>query len=176
MRRMVAGICAVLVSFTLLASMPAVAQTAEELASRAIEILSRVESRRQPAIDFFLKRGKSDAAPVFVDALRFERGQRAREIVDALERLTGARSGQTWNEWMVWQEMHPETGVIPGYGAFKGTLLSFIDVNFRRFVNAGVKHEIRLEEIAWGGVLVDGIPSLDAPQTVPAAAAPTPCA
>ena len=36
------------------------------------------------------------------------------------------------------------------------------------FLYPGVQHEIRLEEIAWGGVLKDGIPALTNPKFIPA--------
>ena len=38
--------------------------------------------------------------------------------------------------------------------------MALIDPNFRLFLQPGVAHEIRLEEITWGGVVKDGIPAL----------------
>ena len=37
------------------------------------------------------------------------------------------------------------------YTAWKGRLFSRIDPAFGRFLYAGVKHRVRVEEIAWGG-------------------------
>jgi hypothetical protein len=166
MNRFAPGACTVVVLLALLTGPPAFADAPEQLAARAVELLSPVEVRRKAAIAMFVERGKADAAPAFIDTLRFYDNRGAVEILDILEKLTGARPGRTWNDWMLWQETHPETGVMPGYAAFKGELLGLIDVNFKRLVGAGMKHEIRLEEIAWGGVPVDGIPSLDAPKTI----------
>lgn len=47
----------------------------------------------------------------------------------------------------------------------EGNLFAQIDPNFRRFVYEDMKIApgSRVEEIVWGGVLVDGIPVLDNP-------------
>ena len=39
--------------------------------------------------------------------------------------------------------------------------MAAIDPNFREFLQPGVAHDIRLEEIAWGGVVKDGHPGAD---------------
>ncbi len=88
----------------------------------------------------------------------------------ALSRLTGA-ARRGWFEWTVWQQEHPEVTPYPGYAALLADLLAMVDPRFRRFVTAGMPHAIRLEEIVWGGVRVDGIPALDNPVPIPAAAA-----
>lgn len=44
--------------------------------------------------------------------------------------------------------------------------MELIDPNFTAFLYSGVRHSIRLEEIAWGGVNKDGIPSLDNPALI----------
>ena len=67
---------------------------------------------------------------------------------------------------MLWQEEHPEVAVFEGYGAFKADVMAWLDSNFRKFLYRGVKHEIRLEEIAWGGVIKDGIPALTNPKHI----------
>jgi len=72
---------------------------------------------------------------------------------------------------MVWQQGHPEFPSHPGYAAFLTDLLVRIDLQFRRFVYDGVAHDIRLEEITWGGVVVDGIPALDNPAMTSSSAA-----
>ena len=50
-----------------------------------------------------------------------------------------------------------------GFDAFKADVMAQIDPEFRRFLQPGVAHEIRLEEIFWGGVHKDGIPALTNP-------------
>ena len=55
------------------------------------------------------------------------------------------------------------------YASFNAELYSRIDQNFRAFFPLRVKSTIRLDEIDWGGVTVNGIPPLRSPKTIPAA-------
>ncbi len=91
-------------------------------------------------------------------------------IDQTLTRLTGANR-RGWFDWTVWQQEHPEITPYPGYAALLADLLAMVDPRFRRFLMAGMVHTIRLEEIVWGGVRVDGIPALDQPRLIPAATA-----
>jgi hypothetical protein len=83
--------------------------------------------------------------------------------------LTGEEPGKSWTEWMLWQQAHPEITPYAGFDAFKADLMAVIDPDFREFLKPGVEHEIRLEEIVWGGVRKDGIPALTNPKLAPAA-------
>jgi hypothetical protein len=60
----------------------------------------------------------------------------------------------------------------PTYRILKRDFLTRIDLNFERFLGGErslpENMEIRIEEITWGGVPVDGIPSLDNPKLVSA--------
>jgi hypothetical protein len=89
----------------------------------------------------------------------------------ALEKLTGARPGTDWGAWMRWQEAHPEVGVVAGFARLQARIYDLIDPNFQVFLSGNAKHEIRLEEIAWGGVIKDGIPALTNPRLITASAA-----
>ncbi len=95
-------------------------------------------------------------------------------VGEALQALTGVQS-LDWNEIMLWQEAHPEVVPHPAYRQAKLTIYNQIDPQFMRFIGQDrSKREnmrIRFEEIEWGGVGVDGIPSLDNPQLVDASAA-----
>ncbi len=143
-------------------------ETANELANIAFSLFQDEGSKRDNAIEYFTKRGKADAAPALILALRFSRDNKA--LVSALEKLTGAKPGADWSDWMLWQESNPQTGVMPGFASFQSKILAEIDPNFQIFLPASgeVKHEIRLEEITWGGVVKDGIPALNNPQLIPA--------
>ena len=59
----------------------------------------------------------------------------------------------------------------PDYSVFKAELYARIDPRFRAFFPPRVKADIRLDEIDWGGVSVNGIPPLRSPKTIPAAQA-----
>jgi len=125
---------------------------------------------RREAVDWLVKHGDSGSVAVLIQLLRWLPGEDA-ALVRRLETLTGAHAGSRWFDWMIWQQSHPEIAPYPGYTGFLADLLASIDPQFRRFVRAGVPHEIRPEEIAWGGVAVDGIPALDDPKMIAAESA-----
>ncbi|MEZ5669935.1 MAG: DUF3179 domain-containing protein [Alphaproteobacteria bacterium] len=87
---------------------------------------------------------------------------------DALSRLTGVPDRGGWFEWMVWRERETGLAPHPSFPALQRTVLEAIDPRFAAFLPDGVAHEIRLEEIVWGGVKVDGIPALVNAAQVPA--------
>ncbi|MEL6267404.1 MAG: DUF3179 domain-containing (seleno)protein, partial [Pseudomonadota bacterium] len=86
--------------------------------------------------------------------------------------LTGEDPINGWFEWMLWQEAHPEVRPTAGYLDMKRAVLLSIDRDFDVFLRpehlAPEAARIRVEEIAWGGVRKDGIPSLDDPDRIPA--------
>jgi len=132
--------------------------------------LSPSAAERREAIQWLLQNGDRGSVAVLIQLLRWLPDEEA-SVVARLEALTGARVGARWFDWMVWQQAHPEVAPYPGYTGFLADLLAGIDPRFRRFVHADALHEIRPEEIAWGGVAVDGIPALDNPTMIAAAAA-----
>lgn len=86
-----------------------------------------------------------------------------------LERQTRQRFGDDvgrWREW-TWKlpyDPHPE------YAAFKGAVYSVLDPKMAEFFRAS-NATIRLDEVDWGGVAVNGIPPLDHPRVISASAA-----
>jgi hypothetical protein len=96
---------------------------------------------------------------------------RVRErLVRFLEKQTGQRFGhdlQRWRQWMWNRPYAPH----PDYLAFKGALYSRIDARMGSFFVPGAPSRIRLDEVDWGGVSVDGIPPLVYPRRLPAAEA-----
>ncbi|MGD9905404.1 MAG: DUF3179 domain-containing protein [Dehalococcoidia bacterium] len=88
-------------------------------------------------------------------------------LVRFLEQRTGKRFDpllRGWRQWM-WSlpyEPHPD------YARFKAELYGRIDQRMALFFPAGVSAEIRLDEIDWGGVTVNGIPPLNDPKVLPA--------
>ncbi len=124
----------------------------------AHQVFSGVRIDRHRALAVLRPRGKTDVVPALINALRFFPDDPA--IVTTLEGLTGARHGGDWHDWMLWQEAHPEIEPFDGFDRLKADVMAAIDPNFRLFLRRGVEHEIRLEEIVWGGVTKDGIPAL----------------
>jgi hypothetical protein len=94
---------------------------------------------------------------------------------DIRRRLTGFIGKQTrqgfgddlraWRRWIWAQPYEPH----PDYAPFKAEVYSRIDPRFRAFFPAGVETRIRLDEVDWGGVTVNGIPPLRFPKTISAA-------
>lgn len=116
-------------------------------------------------------RNSPDVVPALLTGLRFSRRRRD-EIADVMEALTGEDHGTDWFDWMLWQERNPQIVPHPSLIAFKREVLLGIDDNFDLFLRpeylARDRMKIRLEEITWGGVQKDGIPSLDNPQLIAA--------
>ena len=113
------------------------------------------------------QRGGTDLVSALIFASRF--GERGVGFDETLEALTGEkRTG--WFEWMLWQEENPHIESHPAYYLFKTAILLQIDQNFDLFLSEKYilpdSMKIRFEEVTWGGVRKDGIPSLDFPPMV----------
>ncbi len=81
-------------------------------------------------------------------------------VLDVLSSLTGRDMG--WQGHFEWASEH-DIVLPPHYDEFKGQLLAaFVDAEFTRFFQPGAmdRANINLIEAVWGGVTVDGIPSL----------------
>ena len=81
-------------------------------------------------------------------------------LIDFLQQQMGQQFGADlvrWHDWIWDQPCDPH----PDYALFKGLLYSRIDRRFEEFFPRGVRSFIRLDEIAWGGVAVNGIPPLE---------------
>jgi hypothetical protein len=151
-----------------LSAVDAAAQTAvADLDAAAYGALAGNTRERREAVEWLLENGDRGSVAVLIQLLRWLPDDED-AIVARLKHLTGADPGSRWFDWMVWQQAHPEVTPYPGYAGFLSDLLASVDPRFRRFLHADVPHEIRIEEIAWGGVVVDGIPALDNPRLVAA--------
>ena len=140
-----------------------VREAGESIEAQVRQLLVGDPELRHEALTALTERGNPDVAAALIQTLRYFRDD-DHGIRDTLEAVTKAQPGEGWEDWMLWQEAHPEIESFEGFDAFKADLFSLIDVNFRLFLRRGVKHEIRLEEIVWGGVRKDGIPALNDPK------------
>jgi hypothetical protein len=115
-------------------------------------------------------RKNPDVVAVLVQALRIRR--RDRQILGTLSTLAGVPI-KNWRDAMLWQEAHADVTPHASFRTLKIEVLETLDPKFLRFLGGDKSHpenlKIRLEEIVWGGVKVDGIPSLDNPELIPAA-------
>ena len=98
-------------------------------------------------------------------------GQMARQrLTQFLEKQTKQKFGDDlarWRRWMWTQPYQPH----PDYARLKATLYAAIDPRMAQFFQPDMKATIRLDEIDWGGVKVNGIPPLVYPKTIPASEA-----
>lgn len=124
-------------------------------------------------------RWRDGYAPMFIDMARLLMPRRIngelvtppsrQRLIRFLEERTGQRFGDNLNAWREWMWKRP-ADFHPDYAAFKAAVYARIDPKMASFF-ATPKATIRLDEIDWGGVGVNGIPPLDHPRVVPAAAA-----
>jgi hypothetical protein len=142
----------------------------EEIGSYAHQALSRDRNERLDAVDWLVKHGDSRAVAPLIQLMRWL--PEHNDLIDrGLVAITGRKSRGRWADWMVWQQEHPEIKPYDGFTALVADILALIDPRFGRFVRADLPFDIRVEEIVWGGVHVDGIPALDRPAMVTAAEA-----
>ena len=151
----------------------------------AVAMLAAGAAGAAPSIDAALRRmldgdvaaqrdaladlGQRDAVPGLIAMLFWLEDPIHPDIVTVLTTLIGSSAGPGWFDWMVWQQDHPEFPAHSGFAALLADLYVGLDPQFSRFLRPDIAHDIRLEEITWGGVKVDGIPALDDPARLLAA-------
>jgi hypothetical protein len=110
-------------------------------------------------------RGKPDIVPALILSLRFRRNDS--DILGAISGLIG-KPVKSWRNAMLWQEANPKNIPHPSFRKLKIEVLERTDPRFMQFLGGDRSKcenlKIRLEEIVWGGVKVDGLPSLDNPK------------
>ena len=151
------------------------AALAADVASLSRDVVFGSQTQVRSALNTLVAEGQRDAIPAVILGMRYQgRGALGSEYRTAFQRLTG-EPVTDWFEAMLWQEAHPEVRPHPSYRELKLEAFERIDPNFLRFLGGERSNpatmRIRLEEISWGGVRVDGIPSLDNPTLIPAAQA-----
>ena len=112
-------------------------------------------NRPQPAFEYTIRR-EHPSTKVWRRFMEFAEDQTGERFRGEFDRL------QQWI-WSLPYEPHPD------YALFKGEWFAAIDARFRQFFPRGVQATIRLDEIDWGGVVVNGIPPLEYPETLAAA-------
>ena len=117
--------------------------------------------------------------PVPLEFMRFQAGGEPtfvmasflNKLVEGPDTLIIPRERTNWDWWIEWLGQDPQIQPPEGYAAWKGELYSVIDPGLGSFLYEGVKSDIRLEEVVWGGVAKDGIPDLINPPAVSASEA-----
>lgn len=118
-----------------------------------------------------IEAGDESLVPGIVDGLFFVPGPKRGPVIKVLEKLTGAEAGSRYLDWVEYVGGREDLTPKPGYDQWKSLQLRRVDARFGSLIYGGVHSRIRLEEIVWGGVPLDGIPSVDNPPTVPASKA-----
>lgn len=93
-----------------------------------------------------------------------------RRLLQFLERQTSQRFGDDLDRWRKWTWSLPAEP-LPVHVALKRRLYAEIDPRMATFFPDGVAARIRLDEVDWGGVRVNGIPPLRNPAVVTASEA-----
>lgn len=88
-------------------------------------------------------------------------------LIRFLSQHTGKSFGDDLKAWRKWTWALPEHP-HPEYATFKARLYANVDPRMAAFFEARTEPRIRLDEIDWGGVGVNGIPPLDQPKVVAA--------
>ncbi len=146
------------------------------------EGLAGFDQRADPsAVRRMGETGDQSYISVLIDILRFPwllDDETEKVIYTSLAKLTGDTYADLepahldWSWWVEWLAKHSKIEPPHGYARWKGELFTrLVDPRVGSFLHEGVKANIRLEEIVWGGVPRDGIPDLQNPPTIPASEA-----
>ena len=120
--------------------------------------------------------------PVLLEFLRFQVQpeaiinmtsflSRLKDGVPSTELMIYDAEQNEWKWWIEWLGNNPQVQAPDGYIGWKSQLYSIVDPGLGAFLYDGVKTDVRIEEVVWGGVAKDGIPDLIDPPVVPAAEA-----
>jgi hypothetical protein len=149
-----------------------VAILSDEAAVQLMALLLKQDSVQiQDTITSIVESGDTRFIAVFLELLRARQIGLTRGSLDdyarALESLSGQNLGGDWSAWIEW---YGQTALTPppGFTGWKGQLLGAIDPAFTNFLKDDAPAAIRVEEILWGGVQVDGIPALENAPLIPA--------
>lgn len=159
----------------LLAGLAAAAILGEAAEPAGYDLLRRILSdsaaERREASRRLIESRDASLVPGLVDAFFFLPRNHRAEALAALTALTGERPGERYHDWVELVGRRGDLVPGPGYLEWKAGLLSRIDPAYARVLYPGARVRIRLEEVVSGGVGFEGIPALDQPAHVPAAAA-----
>ncbi len=119
------------------------------------------------ALDALEREWSDDYPAMLVELAGFVSPPVRDRVLGFLEERTGQLLGSDMNRWRQWVWSNPHTA-HPGYIDLKRLLFSRIDPLMAEFLRPDSPRTIRLDEVQWGGVRVNGIPPLDHPVHIPA--------
>jgi len=159
-----------------LVSSPAIAQLSDdEILAYSNDLVFAGPVTAVTALDALVEDGDPRLIHTLITAMRYsylpDPEMLAALDVLAADFLVDGEMPDRWFEWMLWRERETDLPTHPTFDAFRNQVLASIDPRFLDFLPENVDHEIRLEEIVWGGVRVDGIPALTNPDFITVAEA-----
>ena len=131
--------------------------------------LRRLMSGKQKARNRSVKalaRMEPAALIPLVDAYFFMPRTARPDAVRLLGELSGEQLGSRYRDWFTYVGSRTELEPPEGYIAWKGELFSRIDPAYRAILSPDTTVRLRLREVQWGGVPLDGIPAIDDPPAV----------
>ncbi len=140
-----------------------------KIAAQSYDLLFGRNTDFDAALEALVERGEKDVVPAIIIAMRYRQDYGQRALRRAFEKLTGT-AVRDWYDAALWQQAHPEVTPHPSFRDLKLLIFTTLDPRFERFLGGDRSQrenmDIRLEEIMWGGVQVDGIPALDNPALI----------
>jgi hypothetical protein len=134
-------------------------------------LMSERRGERKEAAQKLLESRDVQLVPALVDALFFTPKLVRGEMLEVLRGLAGEDAGKDYYDWVELVGRRTDLTGRTGYMEWKLSLLTRIDPTYQKIFYPGTPARIRLEEIVWGGVKLDGIPPLEDPPRVPASEA-----
>lgn len=117
------------------------------------------------ALDAIAGTWRDGYAVMLVELTQYVPEAARQRLFGFLETQTGQTFGDDINAWRRWTWTLPYDP-HPLYGAFKGALYSRLDPRMAAFFPRYLLTTIRLDEVLWGGIRVNGIPPLDHPARI----------
>ena len=156
--------------FVLLVPSPSLGRelTPEEGHALLRQALSDSARERREAARRLVEAGDRSLVPGLVEAYFFLPRNARAEALSALQALTGERPGERYQDWVELLGRRADLAPKQGYLEWKAELLARIDPRYPQILYPGAPARLRLEEVVWGGVKIEGIPALDRPRHVAA--------
>ena len=129
----------------------------------------RTSNRTYDALEEVRENADKSMVAVLVESMRYQSTPNTREATaDVLRELTGAEyGGEDWKGWMEWLGRHKDEYPPPAeYLDWKINYMSQLHPRLAAFLYPARDGAITVDptEIAWGGVLPDGIPDIRSPE------------
>lgn len=138
--------------------------TPQEGYSLLRQALSHSARERREAARQMVEAGDRSLAPGLVEAYFFLPRNARAEALSTLKALTGERPGERYQDWVEVLGRRADLAPKEGYLEWKAELLARIDPRYPKILYPGAPARLRLEEVVWGGVKIEGIPALDRPR------------